>query len=189
MKSFKNIGTLSIGYTLSSDDIIEFHAARIILLIYLCSIEDQETKLKKIDGLTKLAKLDFFIRYPEFFKQIASYLNNEVKNISETNESKMIRHHYGPWDKRYYQIIPYLKSKNIIEIKKGKKNNFEFNLTTQGESIAISLIELDDFKNLKNNIIEVNKVLGHLKGSKIKDLIYKVFEKEISDKKLGELIE
>ncbi len=35
----------------------------------------------------------------------------------------MIRHHYGPWDKRYYHILAYLESKQLIQIVK-HKNSF-----------------------------------------------------------------
>jgi hypothetical protein len=55
------MGNAPVSLPLSADNIVEFHAARILLLISLCGTSN------RIDGLTKMAKLDFFVRYPNFF--------------------------------------------------------------------------------------------------------------------------
>lgn len=135
MKSVNNIDTISIGHTISSDDLIEFHASRLLLLIAICGKRDLERKQKKIEGFTKLAKLDFFIRYPEFFMK-ASYHLGKIEKVKDiTTESKMIRFHYGPWDKRYYEVLPYLQAKNLLEIQK-VSNTYNFYLTDTGMVIA-----------------------------------------------------
>jgi hypothetical protein len=56
-----------------------------------------------------MAKMDFFARYPDFFsvasaalKEGADGTEHKDRSASHSVESAMIRHHYGPWDKRYY---------------------------------------------------------------------------------------
>ena len=61
MRSLNRIAGRSIALPLSADDIIEFHLARLLLLLKFCGTAG------RIDGLTKMAKLDFFARYPDFF--------------------------------------------------------------------------------------------------------------------------
>lgn len=102
MKSFKRIAEVPPSIALPADDILEFHAARLLLLIRICGTAS------RIDGLTKLAKLDFFVRYPDFF-EVASKTPASGNTYKHTIESAMVRHHYGPWDKRYYHVLSVLE--------------------------------------------------------------------------------
>jgi len=61
MKSLSRLGTQPASLPLVTDDILEFHAARLLLLVKICGTAG------RIDGLIKMAKLDFFRRYPHFF--------------------------------------------------------------------------------------------------------------------------
>ena len=63
MKRFRELGDTPISSPLPAEDVLELHAARLVLLLKHCGVKN------RIDGLTKLAKLDFFVRYPEFFHQ------------------------------------------------------------------------------------------------------------------------
>jgi len=54
-----------ISLPLAADDILEFHAARLLLLLEICGTAG------RIDGLTKMAKLDFFKRYLDFLAALA----------------------------------------------------------------------------------------------------------------------
>ena len=56
MKSLRNFASQAAGLPLLADDVLEFHAARLLLLFRVCGTKD------RIDGLTKMAKLDFFVR-------------------------------------------------------------------------------------------------------------------------------
>ena len=62
MRSLNRVGMVPASLPLSADDIVEFHAARLMLLMHVCGVSG------RIDGLTKMAKLDFFARYPDFFE-------------------------------------------------------------------------------------------------------------------------
>src|SRR5258708_7051132 len=120
MKSLKNLASQPAAIPLVADDILEFHAARLLLLLSLCSTKD------RIEGLTKLAKLDFFVRYPQFFERVNAHAKKVAPATPRTIESSMVRHHYGPWDKRYYHILAYLEGKDLIEVQKsGSTFNFQ----------------------------------------------------------------
>ena len=63
-----------------------------------------------------MAKLDFFVRYPDFFAAaLAEGLRRKAVR-TDAVEAAMVRHHYGPWDKRYYHILAYLKIRRLIKI-------------------------------------------------------------------------
>src|SRR5882724_10216585 len=111
LKSLNRLGTRSAGLPLPADDIVEFHAARLILLINLCGTAN------RINGLTKMAKLDFFARYPDFFDAARGQSDGSVETPSPV-EAAMVRDHYGPWDKRYYHILAHLEAKRLITVTK-----------------------------------------------------------------------
>ena len=101
MKSVRRLSQIAAGNPLASDDLIEFHAARLLLLIALCGTKNAAEGTTRIEGLTKLAKLDFFVRYPDFFNRASQALNADERSATTVVESSMVRHHYGPWDQRY----------------------------------------------------------------------------------------
>ena len=184
MQSLKTIGSLSIGRTLVADDMIEFHASRLLLLVMLCGVRTRDGGTHRIEGLTKLAKLDFFVRYPIFFQRAATYLKARIKEQNAPPESKMIRFHYGPWDKRYYQVLPYLEARGLLEVTKAG-NAYNFSLTTKGEEISKILSQDASFGSIAERMKEVKRVLGGKTGTYLKDLVYQLFEEEVADKKLN----
>ena len=90
MKSLSRVGTLPMSLPLSADDIVEFHAARLILLMHICGVAG------RIEGLTKMAKLDFFARYPSFFETARSAETaTSAKHTSETDACETIEVCHG----------------------------------------------------------------------------------------------
>jgi len=182
MRSILNLWNYPAGRPLVSDDITEFHAARLLLLLAFCGANGH------IDGLTKLAKLDFFVRYPQFFNRISSFVGQATRSSTELIESKMIRYRYGPWDKRYYDILSYLRSKDLIQVEKDKKGAFRFQLTEFGQETASKIAEQTEFNSLIEQMNKVKQTLGEKSGSALKKLIYEVFEVEVAQKPLDEVI-
>lgn len=182
MKPFTALDTFPYELPLMADDVTEFHAARIVLLIRYCGLAN------KIDGLTKLAKLDFFVRYPAFFERASISSNTEATSAISTVESKMIRFHYGPWDKRYYQVLSYLEAKALIDITK-VNTEYRFKLTDLGTQVADQLKTTESFDDLIAQMHEVKRVFGKKSGSTLKNLIYKVFSAEVGARSLGDVIE
>lgn len=191
MKSIRNLSEVPSASMVVSDDVTEYHASRVILLLYSCGINDRESGFRRIDGLTKLAKLDFFARYPDFFARAAAH---EGANISEpaslSRDSAMVRHHYGPWDHRYYHLLSYLESRGLLKVEKDEKaNRYNFYLTKQGIEIAQQLSEKKSFREMILHLGNVNDVFRARSGNQLKELIYEVFDDEVAERSLGESIE
>ena len=181
MKSIQDLSKVPAGMSLLADDIIEFHAARILLLLGVCGVSG------RIEGLTKLAKLDFFVRYPDFFNKAAAAANESIRSASKIIESSMVRHHYGPWDKRYYEILSYLRSRGLIQITK-ENNTYIFQLTELGKKNANSLKKEVAYETLYAQMKCVKNIFGKKTGSTLKTMIYEVFQKEVTTRTLGEVI-
>jgi hypothetical protein len=181
------MGTRPVSLPLSADDIVEFHAARLLLLISLCGISG------RIDGLTKMAKLDFFARYPDFFEAARDAVatdNDKRVDTADTDvavESAMVRHHYGPWDKRYYHVLAHLEAKRLIEVTK-RRSTYRLALTDLGKERAKSLVARPSFAPLVERMRQVKKTFGGKNGSYLKDLIYRLFDEEVGKRPMGKVI-
>jgi len=184
LKSLHNFDDYKASLPILADDVLEFHAARLLLLFRVCGISG------RIDGLTKMAKLDFFVRYPQFFDEVCHHLGKDdtAPTISRSVESSMIRFHYGPWDSRYYHVLSYLEAKALIIVEQDGKM-FRFKLTDIGKHIAKQTESSPAYANLVAHMTRVKKVLGGKAGSTLKDLVYEVFGEEVADRPLGDKIE
>jgi hypothetical protein len=187
MKSFANTGTIAAGEPLAAENITELHAGRLLLLVRFCGVTGKDSGVSQIEGLTKLAKLDFFVRYPDALVRAAAHLKKSVSTVSSSIESPMVRHHYGPWDKRYYQVLPFLEARKLISVTQ-QGETITFSLTELGKQVAEQLGNRSEFKELRQQMGEVKKVLGNKSGNYIKNLIYEIFTDEVADRQLGELI-
>ena len=181
MKSLERLGSRPVSLPLAADDVVEFHMARLLLLLKLCGTAG------RIDGLTKMAKLDFFVRYPDFFQAARDHADGT--GVSDhAVESAMVRHHYGPWDKRYYHVLANLEGKRLISVTK-EKNSYRIALTDLGQDRSRRLLALPSFMPIVDRMKEVKSAFGSRSGSSLKDMIYKVFDEEVGRRRLGEVIE
>lgn len=107
------------------DDDFDFHAYRILLLIFICGIlKPSFFENYTIYGRGKFSFYDFLIRYPFYLEKALIIKKKEalIKNLEikpyETEEafSPMIRYIRGPWDHKYPDIFNYMVSKNLITI-------------------------------------------------------------------------
>lgn len=187
MKSITNLGYQPAGAPLLADDILEFHAARLILLVSICGKKKRTTGFMRLDGLTKLAKLDFLVRYPEFYEKLAEHLKKDPTTPIRTIESSMVRFHYGPWDDRYYHILAYLEGKRLLEVTK-EKSTYQFGLSAFGTVAAETFAASDAYADLVQHMQRVRDLVGNMNGTPLKSLIYEVFGKEVVERKLGERI-
>lgn len=189
MRSLNRLGSRPVSLPLSADDVVEFHAARLLLLLNLCGVSGH------IDGLTKLAKLDFFARYPDFFAAAQAATTNKAQKsqtpkLSPTDdavESAMVRHHYGPWDKRYYHVLAHLEAKGLIEVTK-KGRAYRIVLTEPGRERAKALADRPSFRPLADRMRELKKAFGGWTGTSLKNLVYQLFDEEVGRRPLGQVI-
>lgn len=183
------MGTRPVSLPLAADDVVEFHAARLLLLLSICGVAG------RIDGLTKMAKLDFFVRYPDFFDAARAAVTpaspstgHAQAEADDAVESAMVRHHYGPWDKRYYHVLAYLEAKRLITVSK-EGNSFRIMLTDLGRERAKLLLTRSSFAPLAERMREVKKTFGNKNGTFLKNLIYRLFDQEVGKRPMGEVIQ
>jgi hypothetical protein len=185
VKSLSRLGTRPASLPLAADDILEFHAARLLLLMHVCGTAG------RIDGLTKMAKLDFFSRYPDFFDAARAATEPDAQSAhvdrSEAVESTMVRHHYGPWDKRYYQVLAHLEARQLITVAK-VKNSYQIALSAEGAEKAKALAKRPSFATLIERQKAVKKTFGGKSGTALKNLIYQLFDEEVGKRTLGQVI-
>lgn len=167
-----------------ADDSLEFHAARLLLLIYYAG----GAKTRRIEGRTKLAKMDFLVRYPTYLVEAARIKGVPSTITSATRpESRMIRYKYGPWDDKYYDIFAFLVAKDFVEIRPSKTKGDVFQLTDKGEQVVQEL-NSPEFEAIIERCKLVWVLFGKVAGSTIKDFIYRYFT-EVIDRPLGAEIE
>jgi hypothetical protein len=181
MKSIAKLGTQLASLPILADDILEFHAGRLLLLLKLCG------KKGSIDGLTKLAKLDFFVRYPDFFATASEVKSPARPQTPRPVESSMVRYRYGPWDHRYYHVLAFLEGTRLIKVDRAG-TKFSFSLTESGSEAAKRLAASPSFGDLVTQMRKVKSALGAKTGSALKKLIYTTFSKEVTEREHGEVI-
>jgi hypothetical protein len=163
----------------SLDDNIPFHATRLLLLIRLAG---RPKSKPRIEGRTKLAKLDFFVRYAQFLERATRIFSadeqlKEIQSVLKegpTVEAHMIRYRYGPWDRRYYLVLAYLSGKGLIDIQTNEGVD-QYLLTDLGNSLTSTLLELPDFESIVKRCQIVGDLFGGKSGSWIKDFVYRHF--------------
>lgn len=173
------------------DDSIEFHAGRIMLLLKYCAVDKMKEDRVGIKGRTKLAKLDFFLRYPSYLEKALELPNvNRAKlsaeiEVSEKNsiEAKMVRYRYGPWDSKYYDVFAYLLSKDLMDIVSIGGVDY-FSLTNMGEHATEILAGNEAFRSLVTRCNIIRLTLGRRSGKSLKKIIYENFP-EIVRKPIG----
>ena len=93
------------------------HAARLLILISVFSGEDRSGV---VEGLTKLAKLDFLLRYPVMLERALKAKGRSTREVHLESherlsvESQMVRYRFGPWDHRYREFLNILAGKELI---------------------------------------------------------------------------
>lgn len=114
------------------DDAVDLHAARLLLLLDAFAGKDGT---EQIQGLTKLAKLDFLLRYPAMLERALEARRRTTREVKVDDherisvESAMVRYRFGPWDHRYRDFINVLVGKGLAT------------LDIRGRTIVIGLTE------------------------------------------------
>jgi hypothetical protein len=165
------------------------HAARLLILLKEFCGEKND---KKIEGITKLVKLDFLLRYPIYLSKALATQKVDEKEVriqeyeEHSVESKMIRFKYGPWDPRYRKFINILVGKGLCMVET-KADTIIIGLTTEGVVLANQLSNLEEFKDVANRAILLRRHLN-MRAMKLKEFIYETFP-QITSYQYGETIE
>jgi hypothetical protein len=159
--------------------------ARLLLLIDAFS-----GPTKSLEGRTKLAKLDFLLRYPQYLqvalrKRAPQAIWPESAEIGGAIENRMIRYKYGPWDPAYFALLGSLIGRGLVEVLPGS-NGLHFKTTQQGSDLVRALAASESW----HGIHEVTKLLRRhfdLSGNTLKRFVYETFP-EIVGRPWGERI-
>ena len=164
----------------------DLHLAR--LLVLMKQVRDE--KDAPIDGIMKLAKLDFLLRYPNCLERALTDLNKNSSLVDVQDyerhsvETKMMRFRYGPWDERYRRWIGLLVSRELaLTYVKGR--TVYVVLTEKGCAVAEKIKQVEEFADTTSRSHLVAKHFGKKNGTWLKDFVYRVFP-EILDMKWGE---
>lgn len=164
------------------------HLARLLVLLRAA---DQRGKggAKPVEGITKLAKLDFLLRYPVYLERALIALDKSPAAAAvrprerTTVETKMIRFRYGPWDGRYRRWLSLLSSRGLITLSlSGRK--IEIGLTDHGRNLADELALRPTFQDFSKRGAVVMKAVGTMSATKLKDFVYEIVP-EITSMKWG----
>lgn len=168
-----------------------FHISRLLLL--LAANSGNRSKNKPMEGLTKLAKLDFLLRYPNCLERalVTEGRQRDEARVQEfertTIESKMIRFRYGPWDHRYRRWVSLMAARGLVEVGV-QGRTVQIWLTPKGQNIAAMLAESEPHQSLTERAKVVVKRFGSKSGSALKDFVYATFP-ELTNMKWGEEIQ
>ncbi|MBI5846626.1 MAG: hypothetical protein HZB31_01490 [Nitrospirae bacterium] len=126
----------------------KLHVARILILL-AAFVEDGQDGA--IEGLTKLAKLDFLLRYPIMLERALEAKKRSIREVQiedhelHSVESEMVRYRFGPWDHRYREFLNILVAKGLVSISmEGRK--VVITTTEQGRIRAQELANDEVFK-------------------------------------------
>jgi hypothetical protein len=164
------------------------HIARLLLLMAAHAGD----KNRPMEGLTKLAKLDFLLRYPNCLERA---LRSAGKDPTEagiadfertTIESKMVRFRYGSWDHRYRRWVALMVAHGLVAVDvKGK--TVRLWPKHEGLALATALADQESLEDLANRAKLVTKSFGNRSGTDLKNFMYVTFP-ELTDMKWGEEI-
>ncbi|MCZ4498335.1 MAG: sle2 [Marmoricola sp.] len=152
---------------------LDAHTGRVLILLrYFGPTAD-----KPLEGLTKLAKLDFLLRYPVFTERVLAARGDSwmlgtqpTEDEEKAVESRMVRYKYGPWDDRYYPILGGLVGMGLVDLTK-KGRTLVMCLTTEGASVASALAAEDEWTQEDLRALFLHSQFN-VTGSKLKTMIY-----------------
>jgi len=171
-------------------DDLAYHQARVLLLVD--AVARMPGTGQKLDGLTKLAKLDFLVRYPALALRVIggpaadARLQPSEDDVRET-EAPMIRYKYGPWDDRYYPVIGALVGRGLLAYTRGRRSSVALRLTPEGRKLTRTLSTSAAWVDIAARCEAVAEHVGTRTGSQLKELIYKKLP-EIVDRSQREVI-
>lgn len=160
-------------------DDLAYHQARVLLLT--ASVCSAAGHARKLDGLTKLAKLDFLLRYAALAPTVLDRLDladarlhlsaQEVAEPAEV-EAPMIRYKYGPWDDRYYAVIGALVGRGLLRYVPGRAGSVALAPTAQGRRLAQQMAASAQWAEITDRCEAIAEASSGLTGTALKDLIY-----------------
>ncbi len=170
------------------------HLARLLLLLGSADARKTTpvTKARAVEGITKLAKMDFLLRYPTCLERVLTTLDRQPADVGVLErertsiETKMIRFRYGPWDARYRRWLGLLSSRGLVRLAV-EGNTVVIGLTDAGRALVETIKSNVLFSELARRSDLTAKAVGSMSATRLKDFVYEAIP-EITDMKWGEEI-
>jgi hypothetical protein len=154
------------------------YAEQLRILLLVSAVSAIPGNGRKLDGLTKMAKLDFLVRHPDYEEVVATGLR-EPNGGGMKHDDKalvtsrpMIRYRYGPWDNGYYSVLGALFGRDLLRYTRGKQGSVAIRLTENGKALAQRVASDADWEPVVARIAEVSHRYGTYTGNQLKDAIY-----------------
>lgn len=143
-----------------------------------------------IQGRTKLAKLDFLLRYPAYFERaLAVRAPNAVPPDSgfeiDNIETRMVRFRYGPWDPAYFALLGALIGRRLVAVVPGQRG-LAYRATDVGREIAARLAGHESWSHTAERVALLHRHFD-LTGSNLKNFVYEQFP-EVVGVRWGDVI-
>lgn len=154
----------------------QFHIARLLVLLRASS----GVSNKQVQGIMKLAKLDFLLRYPNCLVRALEHVgrHKQAAEIPDTErdtiEARMIRFRFGPWDKRYRRWIGLMIAQGLAEAYVHGRTVM-VRLTDQGHRVAQEFEMRPEFEAIHRRSKIINTAFGGTSATALKNFIYQVF--------------
>ena len=151
------------------------------LLVLISAFSGQQEGLQ---GRTKLAKLDFLLRYPEFLERALLHRGVDAEDAAEATsdrnpvEQRMVRFRYGPWDPSYFALLGSLIGRRLIEVIPYSRG-LGYRATPDGQRLAREL-SLDPAWQQTKQRADLLKRHFNLTGATLKTMVYDLFP-EVTD--------
>ncbi|GAA4126896.1 hypothetical protein [Actinomadura keratinilytica] len=159
---------------------LAYHQARVLILVAV--IAQTKGHAGKLDGLTKLAKLDFLLRYPALAPTVLDRLDpsdprlhlsaDDIDAPTEV-EAPMTRYKYGPWDDRYYPVIGALVGRGLLRYATGRRGSIALAPTPTGKRLATAMASSPQWEHLSERCTAIAEASSGLSGNALKELIYR----------------
>jgi hypothetical protein len=143
-----------------------------------------------LEGRTKLAKLDFLLRYPEYFRRALGIRRPGLTadTVDETEpdiESTMVRYRYGPWDPSYFALLGRLIGKGLIQPVPYKRG-LGYKATATGQRLAGALRTEPAWQEVNDRALLLKRHFD-LSGAALKQFVYDHFP-EVTQAKWGDVL-
>ncbi|MEG4424923.1 MULTISPECIES: hypothetical protein [unclassified Microcoleus] len=125
----------------------DLHLGRILILLKTFAGQKQN---RAIDGLDKLAELDFFLRYPVYLERAlpargTSSNKADIKDYERQSiEANTAYYSYKPWSVEYRRFISLLVAKDLVSLD-FEKNIIKVTLSRKGIEVANSLSKKESY--------------------------------------------
>jgi hypothetical protein len=180
-----------INAVAESENRDDLHLARLLVLLGSADAR-KTTRATKAKAVTKLAKLDFLLRYPTCLERALRLLDRTDADVAvqprerTSIETKMIRFRYGPWDARYRRWLG-LAARGLVVLGV-EGNTIQIGLTNAGRALSVQVRSETLFAELVRRSDLTVKAVRGMSATRLKDFVYQAIP-EIVDMKWGEEIE